>query len=185
MKTSIRTAIRFSASLATSVALAGGIAGGIAAATAMPASAAPARPAAVVGLTGLTCNDPRTGQELTVTVFGTAGNDTIWATTGAVIETFGGNDRVYSDFATNAVVCLDEGDDYFGPSALFATSNGSYGVRGGDGADYIVGGTGNDYLFAGNGNDILDGRAGTDTLNGAAGTGDTCANGEALINCEF
>ena len=131
----------------------------------------------------LTCTDPRTGLALNVTVFGSAGDDAIWARTGDVIETFGGNDRVFSDYATNAVVCLDEGDDSFGPSAFLGTPTGSYGVRGGDGVDFIVGGTGNDGFFGGPGNDLLDGRTGTDTLNGAAGI-DTCSNGEILIDCE-
>jgi Ca2+-binding RTX toxin-like protein len=158
------------------IALAAGAA--LAAALAAPASAAPA------AASGLTCTDPRTGIALRVTVFGTAGNDTIWARTGDVIETFGGNDRVLSDNATNAVVCLDEGDDIFGPSA-FGTPVGSYGVRGGDGADFIIGGTGSDGFFGGPGNDALDGRSGsgTDALNGAAGY-DTCANGEVLLACE-
>lgn len=130
-----------------------------------------------------TCNDPRTGADLAATVVGTAGGDTIWARTGDVIVALGGNDRIYTNFASTAVVCADEGADYVGNSSLFATSVGSVGVRGGDGNDHLVASTGNDGLFGGPGGDTLDGRSGFDTLNGAAGW-DLCANGEYLINCE-
>lgn len=141
-------------------------------------------PAAQAAPSGLTCNDPRTGRELLATVVGTAGNDVIWARPGDVIVALAGDDTIYTNLAGNAVVCADEGADYVGNSSLFATSGGSFGVRGGDGRDRLTGGTGNDNLFGGPGDDVLDGRAGFDTLNGAAGT-DGCANGEYVTNCEF
>jgi Ca2+-binding RTX toxin-like protein len=145
-------------------------------------AAAATRSAPAAGL-ALTCNDPRTGGELWATVAGTSGADTIWARTGDVIVAMAGNDRIYTNFAASVVVCADEGDDFVGNSALFATSAGTVAARGGDGRDHLVGNSGGDNLFGGPGDDTLDGRAGFDTLNGAAGR-DACVAGEHLLNCE-
>lgn len=145
----------------------------------MPVDAGPGGAAAL----GYTCNDPRTGQDRLANVVGTAGADVIWARTGDVIVALAGNDRIYTNFAADALVCADEGADYVGNSSLFATSAGTVAIRGGDGNDFLVASDGNDNVFGGPGDDTLDGRAGYDTLNGAAGR-DSCANGEYLLNCE-
>lgn len=155
---------------------------GIAAAAAIVGGLALATPASAAVVS---CNDPRTGVEYPATVVGTGGPDIIWARTGDVIAALGGDDMIYTNYATSAVICGDEGNDYVGNSNLGVTTAGQFGIRGGDGRDRLTGGSGNDYLFGGPGNDVLDGRAGFfDTLNGAADV-DQCINGENLINCEF
>jgi len=128
-----------------------------------------------------TCEDVRTGVAYPATVVGTAGPDVIRVRTGDVVAALGGNDVIYTDYATSAIICGDEGNDVVGSAG---TSFGTFSIRGGDGSDRLTGGTGNDQIFGGPGNDLLDGRNGTDLLNGAADA-DQCVNGEILVNCEY
>jgi hypothetical protein len=133
-----------------------------------------------------TCTDPRTNVTFSATVVGTDGPDLFWARPGDVIVTRGGDDSVFSDFAgPNAIVCLGDGADYFGPSTLGNVVQGGFGVRGENGRDVMIGGSGDDYLVGGEGSDIHLGGPGHDR--GDAGPGvDLCdLEVDVTSTCEF
>jgi Ca2+-binding RTX toxin-like protein len=56
-------------------------------------------------------------------------------------------------------------------------------IEGSGGPDTLLGDVGNDDIEGGDGDDFLNGQAGVDSLDGGADE-DTCANGEAVLNCE-
>jgi Ca2+-binding RTX toxin-like protein len=77
-------------------------------------------------------------------LFGTNGDDTLYASQGVPVYAEGGNDTVYGS----------AGDDT---------------ISGGTGNDTLYGGAGDDHLYGGIGDDYLCGGAGADKLDGGAG----------------
>ncbi len=90
-----------------------------------------------------------------MSIFGTAGADTLYGTNGSDISIFGlaGNDTIYG-YGGNDIIDAGEGDDR---------------VYGGSGNDTILGRNGNDTLYGGTGNDAIWGESGNDTLYGEDG----------------
>lgn len=163
--------------------LAGAFAGALAAGTAL-LGAAPAGAEPKPAPAPLTCTDPRTGVALNATIVGTPGDDIIWATPGSVVKALGGDDIVFTDdIGTRAVICLDGGADWSGPSDPANVSVGAFSITGGAGPDSITGGTGNDMLLGEEGNDSLTGGPGMDTADGGDGA-DRC-DAESEMYCEF
>ena len=139
----------------------------------------------------------------TVTLTGTAGNDTLISGVTGVDTMVGGlgNDTYFvnssSDVVTEAAVAGGGTADTVFASVNYSLSAGtaieflransaaglkltgnafSHGIFGGAGADTLIGGVGNDTLSGGAGADILNGGAGNDVLNGGAGN-DTLTGG--------
>jgi uncharacterized repeat protein (TIGR01451 family) len=117
---------------------------------------------------------------LTVTMVGTAGDDTIVATGGSdVIATFGGNDTIAS-LAGRDLVCAGSGNDYIGAGTAADR------VFAGAGEDRLLGRGGPDVLKGNAGNDVLKGNRGADRLRGGSGL-DRCRGGagpDSIRGCE-
>ena len=123
----------------------------------------------VIGLGLDSIPDNPTCSGLAATIIGTPGDDVIVGTNKSdVIMSFGGNDTIIAGNGDD-VICAGYGDDV---------------IDGGNGKDLIFGEEGDDSLAGGNGKDSLDGGTGTDDGDGGNGV-DTCANLEAVINCEL
>lgn len=107
---------------------------------------------------------------VTVSIAGTAGDDTIVGTADRdVIATFGGNDTILT-LAGRDLVCAGSGDDYVGAGSAADR------VFGGAGKDRLLGRRGPDVLKGGPGPDILKGNRGADRLRGGPGV-DRCLGG--------
>jgi len=108
----------------------------------------------------------------TVTILGTAGNDTLVGTPGPdVIDGLGGDD-VIDGLGGNDVICGGAGDDMLGGGGGQDTLNGDTGddrLNGGTGNDRLHGGSGSDRLSGGPGDDSLTGGSGADRLDGGSG----------------
>ena len=121
------------------------------------------QPTKIQPAAGPTCTDPRSNVTRNATVVGTSGPDVIWARAGDVIATLAGDDTVFSDQAgPDVLVCLGDGADFFGPSAVAGPVAGGFAVLGEGGRDMLMGGDGADYLVGGAGADIHYGGSGTD-----------------------
>src|SRR3954451_10982454 len=115
-----------------------------------------------------TCRDERTGVERPVTRVLTEGPDTYAVQPGEVVAALGGDDTIFIDGASNAVICLGAGNDSAYNLSL-AAGTGPVSIRGGAGDDFIVGTRGNDYLNGMDGNDFVNGLGGVHTARGGPG----------------
>jgi Ca2+-binding RTX toxin-like protein len=110
------------------------------------------------------------GQQDTVVVNGTAGNDfiTVANNNGVVTVTGLSEDVTIKNFDANDRIVINGlgGDDVIQASGL---SGMQLVANGGDGADVLIGSPGNDTLSGGNGDDILIGNGGVDSLDGGPG----------------
>jgi Ca2+-binding RTX toxin-like protein len=106
-----------------------------------------------------------TAADLTLTVEGTTGNDTLTGYDGfRMIVTGGdGNDALYGGGRDDSLLGGAGNDTLSG-------YGGNDMLDGGEGNDILYGSTGNDVLVGGAGNDTLDGYDGNDTLDGGAGS---------------
>ncbi|RYG89796.1 hypothetical protein EU803_16740 [Loktanella sp. IMCC34160] len=125
------------------------------------------------------------------TLYGGAGNDSIWGVDGDDtlyggdgndhLDGDAGNDILYGD-AGNDVLVGDSGNDQLygglGDDGIYASSGDNY-VEGGAGNDSIYMGGGYDIVNAGDGNDVIFGGAGADILSGEAGD-DTIYSGDGI-----
>jgi len=115
----------------------------------------------------------------TITVNGTAGNDTF----GAGSDTVSGLHtvvKIFSAEAANDLLALNGGD---GADTISNVSQRDFGIRlainGGNGADSITGGDGNDLINGGRDNDVLLGGPGDDTFLWNPGDGSDTIEGQA------
>jgi Ca2+-binding RTX toxin-like protein len=112
---------------------------------------------------GIVRGGPNSGQPYTGFLFGTEGDDVIWATGfSEFIAGLGGNDTI----------CAGDGDDTVNGGAGNDNLNGLFGndtLNGGDGDDTLNGGPGNDTLRGENGNDTLTGGREADFFSGGDG----------------
>jgi Ca2+-binding RTX toxin-like protein len=103
-------------------------------------------------------------------IFGTAGNDTIHATTKSdLIITFEGNDKVFGKSGNDCIIGGLGNDELRGET-------GDDVIIGGEGNDLVIGATGDDYIEGNSGNDEVRGETGKDILNGGEGN-DTVTGG--------
>lgn len=103
------------------------------------------------GGTGATTVASQPCRQLTPTILGTTGDDTIEGTAGNdVIWTGAGNDVIHGN-GGNDTICAGAGNDT---------------VTGDDGDDWISGGAGDDSIYGNTGDDILDGVTGVDSCAG-------------------
>ncbi len=96
------------------------------------------------------------GTECDDKIYGTTGNDTIFA--------LGGDDEIQTGQGTDNVFAGGGNDDVY-------TGSGVDNVEGEKGDDFIMGGTENDTINGGSGDDIIRGEEGNDKLTSFAGTG--------------
>jgi len=124
---------------------------------------------------------PPTCQGATLTIVGTAGNDSITGTRNAdVVGSLAGADTVAAAAGDDLVCGGDDNDTLTGAS-------GNDRLYGENGVDNLAGSGGNDTLDGGDGNDTLKGGAGDDILIGGPGV-DTCIGGtgnDTAIDCEI
>jgi Ca2+-binding RTX toxin-like protein len=137
-----------------------------------------------------TLTRPPLSSDTTITVTGTAGNDSIVLSNVAAIgsqgnvSTIGVNGLDTRVSAThNAVLVVKglAGNDQISMPSLNGTNGfvlyGTATLDGGDGNDTITGADRADTLVGGKGRDVLDGAAGNDQLNAADGEADTVHGG--------
>ncbi len=124
---------------------------------------------------------PPTCQGATLTIVGTAGNDSITGTKNAdVVASLAGADTVAAASGDDLVCGGDDNDTLTGGS-------GNDRLYGENGVDNLAGSGANDTLDGGDGNDTLKGGAGDDILIGGPGV-DTCIGGagnDTAIDCEI
>lgn len=125
------------------------------------------------------------GADTEANLYGTSGNDLIFAGAGDTsVFGNGGNDSIYGG-AGNDKLYGGSGNDFLDGRAgddILYSNGGNNILLGGDGNDIIYG-SGNDYINGGRGNDLIYGNGGDDTIFGDAGNDIIyVGSGKNLIN---